>query len=320
MKNRLMIYFFYDKDGIVDGYVTYFLQSFRAYCKEICVVINGFVTNESKEKLEKCTDKILIRENSGFDSCAYKYAIEEYGYDDIKSYDELILANFTMYGPIFPPDEMFEKMEKEDVDFWGITKHPASDYIIENTKVNEHIQSYFVLIKNNMLKAPCFKTYWDTLQKPSTYREAIAFHELRFTKYFEEFGFKSGSYIKMQKYEDMIKDNAYFYPVCQQIEEDKMPFIKRKIFIGEKELFEYPIKKGPLYLFKYLKNNTDYNYKLILSNIKRTYCFKDSDFKVFKKLLYCSVCLIFLFWKYKHYLPKIEAMLFYIKYRKFFVT
>ena len=73
---RLMIYFFYDKDGIVDDYVPYFLEKFKPYCEEICTVVNGTVTDDSRKKLEKYSNIVLERENTGFDSGAYKHGIK----------------------------------------------------------------------------------------------------------------------------------------------------------------------------------------------------------------------------------------------------
>ena len=84
---RLMIYSFYDKDGIVDDYVPYFLEKFKPYCEEICTVVNGTVTEESRKKLEKYSNVVFERENIGFDSGAYKYGIKHYGYEKLKKYD-----------------------------------------------------------------------------------------------------------------------------------------------------------------------------------------------------------------------------------------
>ena len=316
MSNRLLIYFLYDKNGVVDDYVTYFLKTFQPYCKEVCVVVNGVLTKDSELKLKEYTNKILIRENFGYDSYAYKFAIESYGFDNIKKYDELILANYTMYGPIYSPSEMFEKMRNKNCDFWGITKCLKSKNKIANLEVNEHLQSYFITIKKNILEDSNFKTYWDTLNQPTTYSEAVAFHELRFTKYFNDLGYKFDSYIDLKKYEKKMKNRIPFYPICQQVEEDRMPFIKRKAFIEYKGLFENQIEKGPLYLIDYIKNNTSYNINLILSDIKRTSFYNDTFFTVFKKLLYCLICFICLFWKCNHYCAKIKALMTFVKFKK----
>lgn len=266
---RLMIYFFFDKDGIVDAYVPYFLNKFKPYCEEICTVVNGSITDASKRKLKGYSSVVLERENIGFDSGAFKQAIEYYGFEKLKEYDELIVANFTMFGPIFSPKEIFDKMENSKCDFWGITKAPATNTVFANTKVNEHIQSNFLVYRKKLLSSNDFKEYWDTLRTATSYEEAIAFHELRTTKFFEERGYKSDSYISLEKYLPEIKDKIYYYPILQQIKEDRMPFIKRKIFFCEGKHFQYKIKNGVTELLSYLETKTDYNLDLIIENIKR---------------------------------------------------
>ena len=269
MKNRLLIYFFYDKDGIVDDYVTYFLQAFKPYCKEICVVVNGYLQEESEKKLKQNANNVMLRENIGYDSCAYKHAIEYYGYEELKKYDEVILANFTMFGPIFTPDKMFREMEQIDCDFWGITKHPATTYTMAGVKVNEHVQSYFIAYKKNILESDDFKKYWQTLQVPTNYEEAVAFHELRGTEYFESKGYKSATYINPDKYRTLLEHKPYFYYIGQQIIADSMPFIKRKIFSIKKGMLELPIEDSIPLLFKYIEK-TNYPICLIIENLRRT--------------------------------------------------
>ena len=44
---RLLIYFFWDKDGIVDDYIPHMLKSFRPFATELCVVVNGEITDET---------------------------------------------------------------------------------------------------------------------------------------------------------------------------------------------------------------------------------------------------------------------------------
>ena len=63
---RLCIYFFYDKDGIVDDYVVYFLKKIRNFCDELCIVSNSHIEKDGQKKLEKICSKILLRENLQF--------------------------------------------------------------------------------------------------------------------------------------------------------------------------------------------------------------------------------------------------------------
>lgn len=311
---RLMIYFFYDKDGKVDDYVPYFLQSFRPFCEEICVVVNGFLTDDSKIKLEEKCNKLLIRENIGFDSGAYKHAIEHYGYDKIKKYDELILANFTMFGPIFSPQEMFDKMDESDCDFWGITEFPSVNFYFAGVKIDRHVQSYFINFKKKIINSDDFIEYWLTLKTATNYEEAVAFHELRTTSYYENRGYKSTCYIPPEKYTAKLEyainelSYPYFYYIAQQVKEDRMPFIKRKIFTVKKNCIMHEIKNNATCLLDYIRQNTDYNVGLIIENLKRTEFFGITFISLCHRLLAIIFCRIFIFWKKKHYKNKLKAV------------
>ena len=69
---RLLIYFIYDRDGIVDDYIFYMLDDLDKNVEDIFVVVNGNLEAKSKERLKFYTDQILERENKGFDVWAYK--------------------------------------------------------------------------------------------------------------------------------------------------------------------------------------------------------------------------------------------------------
>ena len=73
---RLLIYFIYDRDGIVDDYIFYMLDDLDKNVEDIFVVVNGNLEAKSKERLKFYTDQILERENKGFDVWAYKEAME----------------------------------------------------------------------------------------------------------------------------------------------------------------------------------------------------------------------------------------------------
>lgn len=59
---RLVIYFFYDKDGIVDRYVPYMLEDMKKNCSELFVVCNGKLTVEGRAVLEAITPNVYVRE------------------------------------------------------------------------------------------------------------------------------------------------------------------------------------------------------------------------------------------------------------------
>ena len=140
---RLGIYFFFDSEGVVDDYVIYYLQQLRTVCTEICVVVNGLLNNMVNISLQKCCDGLLVRENIGFDSWAYKEALESYGFDTIaKNYDEVLLNNFTNFGPVYPFSEMFTEMGRKDCDFWGHNRYLNQDQFVGCLLYTSHVLTH----------------------------------------------------------------------------------------------------------------------------------------------------------------------------------
>lgn len=119
---RLLIFFFYDKDGIVDRYIPYMLDDMKTNVSDIIFVSNGKINAKSRPTVESITKNILERVNEGLDAWAYKEALENIGWENLKTYDEVILMNHTIMGPIYPFKDMFDFMNKKDLDFWGLTK------------------------------------------------------------------------------------------------------------------------------------------------------------------------------------------------------
>ncbi len=273
-KKRLAIFMFWDKEGIVDDYVFTFLNGLHQCCENVCVVINGTVGGETVEKLKETADYVLQRENKGFDSWAYRHAIEYYGYETLANqYDEIVLCNYTCYGPLYSFKNMFSEMDSHECDFWGHIRYiPLPGQRLEKTIMPEHIQSHFIVFRKSILASRSFKEYWATLQLPNNYTEAILFHELRCTKFFEERGFLSDSFIREYSY-PLFSWNAPVYMAYPLIKRDKSPLIKRKVFAVENGEFRYPLHtRETVYdVIDYIKKHTNYDVNQIYSNIERTY-------------------------------------------------
>ena len=146
---RCAIFLFYDKDGIVDDYIVYLLNDLHKNTDYILAVCNGYVNPEGMKKLSSAADEVLPRVNAGMDVGGYREGMFYLGFRQLKQYDELIILNYTFFGPLFPFSEMFDAMNGRDLDFWGITKHHyvPFDPIRNDPSGNlpEHIQSYFMV-------------------------------------------------------------------------------------------------------------------------------------------------------------------------------
>ena len=62
-KKRCCICVFWDKQGIVRDYVTYYIKGFQKVAEKVIVTVNGLLTNESREKLKNLGVQVFQREN-----------------------------------------------------------------------------------------------------------------------------------------------------------------------------------------------------------------------------------------------------------------
>lgn len=273
MIKRYCICVFWEKDGIVRDYFTYYLKGLQEVAEKILVVVNGKISNESKTMLTNLGIDILIRENKGIDFWAYKAGIEHIGYEKLSKYDELIFTNCTCYGPIRPLSEMFEEMQTRDCDFWGITKHPQGPFIRVNkrkkVKLLEHIQSYFIVLKKRIFMSKAFMYYWRHLKQVKTFDESVFYHEIGFTKYFTSKGYKADSFINIELHKNLI-DNP-MYATIKLLETAKLPLIKRKALSNEyNSSLIRQITPQSSQILQYLKDNTNYDINMIYQDILAT--------------------------------------------------
>ncbi|WP_200931610.1 rhamnan synthesis F family protein [Paenibacillus sp. Leaf72] len=271
---RAAIFLFYDKDGIVDDYIPYMLEDINKNVERLVVVCNGKLTVEGREKFEKLTKDIVVRENKGFDVWAYKEGIDYIGWESLSDYDELVLLNYTMFGPLYPFKEMFDEMDKRNIDFWGITKHYGSDddWTGGNMKygyIPDFIQSFFIVIRKRMLNSFEFKKYWNNMRPIGSYIESMAFHEGIFTKDFVDSGFSCDVYINTDDLKEYTQAPTTYAPL--ELMKRRCPIVKRKVFFDYYDYYlRYNTGEVGLESYEYIRNNLDYDVELIWNNVLRT--------------------------------------------------
>lgn len=228
---RVLFYLFYDDQGQVDDYVTHKLSALKESIDTIFVVSNSPLTSESRTKLEAVVDTVYVRENVGFDVWGYKEAMEVFGLEKLEEYDELILMNYTFFGPIFPFSETFEKMDAQDCDFWGITAHKAMvpNPFTGRDELPLHLNSHWIAVRKSMFLSEEFKQYWRNMPMIYSYVDSILQHESRFTKHFSDRGFSFDVTFPPEDYPTE-------YSAFQSIElmfENRCPILKRRPFFHD---------------------------------------------------------------------------------------
>lgn len=271
---RAALYFFYDKDGIVDAYNLYMLRDLRKSLDKLYVVVNGALEEEGRKKFMQIADDVFVRENVGLDVWAYKEGMEHIGWETVTGFDEFIMMNHTNYGPVHPFAEMFAQMDKRELDFWGITKHHGHDFdpynACEYGYIPPHIQSSFIAVRRSMMQTKVYRDYWADMPMIESYVDSICRHEAVFTEKFTRLGFRSDVYVNTDDLKEVCDYPLMLMPV-ELIKNRGCPVFKRKSFFNiYEELMDISCGQSTVELYDYLRDETDYDVNMIWDNLCRT--------------------------------------------------
>lgn len=260
---RLLLYVHYDRDGQVDPHVVYQLKSLYDFGMFIIFISNSAICDSDAKIISPFVIDIRQRNNIGYDMTAWKDAIISLESESLVYYDELIIMNDSCYGPIFPLDELFSKMDEKKVDFWGITRNIEPQY-------PEHIHSYFVVFRKNIFHSESFFEFWNTLKPIYTYSDAINNGELRLTKYFTDLGYQYAVYadipLMLSTPETGVEYPLVFSIIDWLVRKYHTPFIKIKAFWTR---FGKQFNIGREF-FVTLNEYSSYPIQLIIDHLRRT--------------------------------------------------
>jgi 2-polyprenyl-3-methyl-5-hydroxy-6-metoxy-1,4-benzoquinol methylase len=192
-------------------------------CDDIVFITNSQMENVEYEKLDQLCNKIYTRKNVGYDFSMWKYAFQNYDY---LAYDEVVLVNSSVVGPVFPIEDLFCQMEACVSDFWGVT---------ENYEEDRHVQSYFLVFRKSILNSNAFRMFWDSILEYENKWQVIRSYEIGMTQWFLENGFSFNVYCPTEKIfqnYNIIKLKGFKKPknptICfgKELLELKVPFLK----------------------------------------------------------------------------------------------
>ncbi len=264
-KRRILVYHHYDCDDRIDAHIIYQLKAFRDYGITIVFVSNSQLTQEEQKKITSLVDSITIRSNEGFDWGAWKQVLMTQGKDYFSSFDELVLANCSCYGPLFPLSEMFDKMDQEACDFWMPTNH------LESMGFPRHGQPYLAVIRKPLLVSDVFWRFWDSLPLLATMYDAVWQGEVMFSSVLSHEGY-SGVYYYDSCKTEAVPEIGHGDPLCMNssdflVKQARMPFIKVKS-VSERFARLYSIAG---YFFDALRETkSGYPQELIVNHMRRT--------------------------------------------------
>ena len=254
---RILLYVHFNKYKRVNNHVFYQLEQLKPLFSKILFISNSHIEEATKKKLhdEFGISNLLERDNQGYDFAAWRDGMSSVGFEELKNYDSLTLMNDTCFGPLWDLEPIYKMFEDDaQVDFWGMTNFRKTKYF------EEHLQSYFVTFKQQILRAISFQEFWTKVKDFTDVQDVIDHYETKFTQYFTEAGFSYQALFdtRLEEVADLIHpDFTYYKPFT--ILEKKVPFLKVKAISGN------PFSAR--YLLEEIKERTSYPVSLISEHI-----------------------------------------------------
>ena len=175
---RAIIFVHYDRDNRVDDYLYYYLKELQKNASHLVFVSTAKLSHNDIETLSQYCSKVITRDNIGYDFMSYKVGLDSFDY---QSFDEIVICNDSVYGPFYPLKNLFTVMHNKKCDFWGIT---------DNIDMGYHLQSYFLVVKKNVISSPVFQEFWDKVKVLKDKDSIIEKYEVGFTQALLKAGFK----------------------------------------------------------------------------------------------------------------------------------
>lgn len=135
-----------------------------------------------------------------------------------------------------------------------------------------HIQAYFLMIRQEMLKSDYFWDFWERLDNIDSYDSAVKKFEIAFTNYFLSSGFVCDTLIKSEK---DINSSDFFVDLMDRpsllILDKQLPVLKKKLFTEEGliDLTKESMKFYALNMFIFMQEKYEYELKYIVDYVNR---------------------------------------------------
>lgn len=226
---RLCVFAHFDKDNIVDEYVLFYLRDIRKVADRIVFVSTSSLNAETISGLKNICDSVIIRKNEGYDFASWQTALKS---ETLTNFDELILCNDSVYGPLLPLERVFDAMREKSCDFWGITS---------NFDIAYHIQSYFLVFKKSILDSGVFQKFWVNTNIPQSKKQVIKLCEIGLSQTLFNAGFKASTYARYRFsviYFIFYRLRSYLVRGCRRIYDfarsvlSQFIFLLRVVFFG----------------------------------------------------------------------------------------
>jgi lipopolysaccharide biosynthesis protein len=273
-RRALVLFAHFDPQGVVDPYVVYYLKSLHGLGATIIFVSGSpTLTPESVAPIREFCAGIYTRHTLSLDFGSWHlgWCVMRHRGWSLQQFDRFVIANDSVYGPLFPIEEMWSS-------FHGADMYGA---IESKEQFVTHLQSFFLAWDLNARTRPFLNDFWDGFQYIVHKRVLIRRYEMGLSRRARKAGlrikpFASAAIIKAtygsspehqwaSRFSVPLNNTIYFWDGL--IEHLRFPFLKTIL-----PRYNTPWHHSMANLRAFLEQHTDYPYELIQSNVDRLGC------------------------------------------------
>ena len=231
----------YDVDGVVDDYVVAYLEDLARFA-DVFYLFDGELPAAELQRLEGVTVGRWAQRHGEYDFGSWsRLARELVGWDRLEGYDEVLLANDSVY-PVRRLDDVFATMQARSCDWWGmqLTSRHLYGGTDETTPVPmatvrenipravwhydhyPHVGSYFLAFRGRVLRDEGFRRHLERVTAQAEKNMLIYKYETGTTFYLVGAGYSVDTYVA-----DLHPYHPVYSPTAFDLIGEGYPFVKR---------------------------------------------------------------------------------------------
>ena len=265
----LVLFAHFDPEGVIDPYVVYYLKALHGLGAAIIFVSGSpSLTPESVAPIRSLCAGIYTRRTLSLDFGSWHLAwwiLRQRGWS-LDQFDRFVVANDSVFGPLFPIEEM-----------WG-SFHGADMYgAIENNQIVPHLQSFLLAWDLNVRTRPFLNDFWDDFRYVVHKGTVILRYEVGLSRRARQAGLSVKPFVSAASIETargsqahpwlgplVGQNNGTLYHWDKLIEDVRFPFLKT-VLARQADRWHVSIP----HLRDVIEQGTSYPYRLIESNVER---------------------------------------------------
>jgi len=186
-----VIYAHFDAEARVREYVRHALGVYQEAGLRTVFVTTSVLDEAQRQIVESSGARCIVRgENRGFDFYSWKVGLEAL---EVSDFDFVVTTNSSVFGPIGPFQEILDRLLLRPAPLLGVTR---------SLEGGEHLQSYFLLWKRQLLESAWFQSFWASLESFADKQSVIDRYELRLADRVASAGFD---------WDTLIRDPRFLY-------------------------------------------------------------------------------------------------------------